>query len=139
MTAAHSLPPQAVFVDTGAFYAWLDRRDRWHREARRCFEDLAREERPLAVSNLILAETYTLVRKRLGHRVAIRWLDSLDINLILQTEADHHQVCALLARYEDKDFSYTDALSFVLMERLGVRLAFTFDAHFRQYGLDVLP
>jgi uncharacterized protein len=45
---------------------------------------------------------------------------------------------ALISRYRDKDFTLTDATSFVLMERLGIRHAFTFDDDFRQYGLIVL-
>ena len=81
---------------------------------------------------------YTLARAALGHTVATRWLESLDINLVFQTESDHERVCGLLAQFEDKDFSYADALSFVLMERLGVRTALAFDAHFRQYGVEVL-
>lgn len=90
-------------------------------------------------SNLVAAETYALARRALGHGAALRWLDSLDINLVFQTEGDHQRVRDLLALYEDKDFSYTDTLSFVLMERLGIPVAFTFDAHFHQYGLTVLP
>ena len=93
----------------------------------------------MVTSNLVVAETYIMAREALGHDIAVGWLNSLDINLIFQTESDHELVSSLLRRYEDKNFSYTDALSFVLMERLGVGVAFTFDAHFRQYGLQVLP
>ncbi len=93
----------------------------------------------MVTSNLVVAETYIMAREGLGHAIATRWLDSLDINLVFQTEGDHGEVSKLLARYHDKEFSYTDALSFVLMERLGVPTAFTFDAHFQQYGVEVLP
>jgi uncharacterized protein len=34
----------------------------------------------------------------------------------------------------DHEFSFTDCTSFVLTERLGIETAFTFDAHFREYG-----
>jgi uncharacterized protein len=44
----------------------------------------------------------------------------------------------ILFRYDDKDFSFTDAISFVVMERLGIRTAFTFDRHFAQYGFTSL-
>jgi hypothetical protein len=40
----------------------------------------------------------------------------------------------ILARYADKDFSLCNALSFAVMEARGVRRAFSFDRHFRQYG-----
>lgn len=130
---------RSVFIDTSAFYALLDGRDRWNAEATRQFGAVTDERRPLVTSNLVVAETYTLARRALGHRAALRWLDSLDINLFFETEEHHGEVCRLLARYEDKSFSYTDALSFVLMERLGIPVALTFDADFRRYGLDVLP
>lgn len=139
MTTPRSVRQRSVFIDTSAFYALLDRRDRWNGAARQHLAAITDERRPLATSNLVVAETHALARSSLGHQVAIRWLDSLDINLIMQTEADHHEVRNLLARYEDKDFSYTDALSFVLMQRLAIPVAFTFDAHFRQYGLEVIP
>ena len=38
----------------------------------------------------------------------------------------------------DKTFSYTDACSVAVMERLGLKTAFAFDPHFRQYGFHVL-
>jgi len=36
--------------------------------------------------------------------------------------------------YDDKKFSYTDAASFVVMERFGIEAAFTFSGNFAQYG-----
>ncbi len=138
MTVPGSLRAQSVFIDTSAFYAMLDRSDRWHGEALRGFERLTRERRPILTSNLVVAETYVLARHALGHAVAVRWLESLDISLAYQTESDHEQARVLLARFEDKDFSYTDAVSFVLIERLAMGTAFTFDTHFRQYGIQIL-
>lgn len=139
MTTPRSIRERAVFVDTSAFFALLDEHDRWHADATRRFTAVTDQRRPLVTSNLVVAETYALARAALGHSVAMRWLDSLNLNLVFQAESDHEQVRALLARYSDKDFSYTDATSFVLMERLGIPRAFTFDVHFRQYGVDVLP
>lgn len=139
MITPRSIKERAVFVDTSAFYAFLDERDEWNTQALGELKSVTEERRPLVTSNLVVAETYTLARTALGHAVATRWLDSLDLNLIFQTEADDELVRSLLARYEDKAFSYTDAASFVLMERLGIPTAFTFDRHFRQYGVAVIP
>jgi predicted nucleic acid-binding protein len=37
-------------------------------------------------------------------------------------------------RHRDKTYSLCDALSFAVMQRLGVRHAIAFDRHFREYG-----
>ncbi len=37
-------------------------------------------------------------------------------------------------RYQDKQWSFTDCTSKVLIERLGIAEAFAFDHHFEQFG-----
>jgi predicted nucleic acid-binding protein len=44
-----------------------------------------------------------------------------------------------LRRRADKRFSLTDCVSFVVMDRLGIREALSFDAHFEQAGFVRLP
>jgi uncharacterized protein len=51
--------------------------------------------------------------------------------------SDEARAREVLCRYEDKQFSYNDAISFAVMERLSIDLAFTFDSVFRQYGWTV--
>ena len=41
-------------------------------------------------------------------------------------------------QYQDKDFPMVDAISFAVMERLGISVAFAFDQHFTQYGWTAL-
>ena len=53
--------------------------------------------------------------------------------------ADEERAKQILFQYTDKDFSFADAISFAVMERLTIRLAFTFDRDFAQYGFPVLP
>ena len=40
----------------------------------------------------------------------------------------------LLERFDDQDFSFTDATSFAVMRRLGIAVAFTFDDDFMRAG-----
>jgi predicted nucleic acid-binding protein len=54
------------------------------------------------------------------------------------TGQDEVRALDILTRYTDKDFSYTDATSFAVMERLGIGTVFTFDHHFGQYGFEAL-
>lgn len=44
----------------------------------------------------------------------------------------------ILKNFSDKEFSYTDATSFIVMESLTIDTAFAFDEHFKQYGKFVL-
>lgn len=50
-----------------------------------------------------------------------------------------HAAWAYFRHREDKRFSRTDCVSFVLMERLGLENALAFDAHFVQAGFRTLP
>jgi predicted nucleic acid-binding protein len=44
----------------------------------------------------------------------------------------------LFKDYSDHAFSFTDCTSFALMEHLRLKQAFSFDAHFREYGKFVI-
>ncbi|MFN8632282.1 MAG: hypothetical protein U0893_00400 [Chloroflexota bacterium] len=54
------------------------------------------------------------------------------------TEADEVRARQIIARYDDKSFSLTDATSFSIMDRLGITHAYTFDENFAQYGMTML-
>lgn len=47
---------------------------------------------------------------------------------------DFEAAWELFYGFRDKDWSFTDCVSFIVMERLGISSAFAFDDHFRQYG-----
>jgi len=52
----------------------------------------------------------------------------------LEKEAEH-----ILGQYQDQDFSYADAVSFVAMRRHGIDRAFSFDRHFLTAGFAMIP
>ena len=54
------------------------------------------------------------------------------------TVDDEAKAKEIIGKYTDKRFSFTDATSFAVMERLGLHTAFAFDPHFRQYGFRVI-
>ena len=41
--------------------------------------------------------------------------------------------------YDDVDVSLTDCIVFAIMERRGLKRAFTFDSHFQMRGLEIVP
>lgn len=52
---------------------------------------------------------------------------------------DESRAEEILDQYDDKEFSVTDALSFAVMERLDLRVAFSLDRHFAQFGWTLIP
>jgi predicted nucleic acid-binding protein len=126
-----------VLWDTGAAVALVNRRDQWHAEARRRLRLLQRKRERLLLTNFLAGEIYALLLSRLGGEVARRWLATNDVAVERVMEADETRAKGILLRYTDKEFSYVDATSFAVMERLGLRAAFTFDQHFPQYGFSV--
>jgi predicted nucleic acid-binding protein len=130
---------RSAFLDSSAFYALADPRDSMNRTAVRIAQRLHSERWRLITTNFIRAEAHALLLNRLGHAVADRFLrESAGATLVRVTPDDEEQALDLIRRYRDKDFTITDATSFVVMERLGVSQAFSFDDDFRQYGLSLL-
>ena len=141
MTSGPRQPRPFTLIDSSAYFALTAPQDRNHLAARAIADQLRRERWRLFTTNFILAETHALLLSRLNRAVALQVLTQIDrsaTTLVRVTTADEGRARAILARYQDKTFSLTDATSFVVMERLGIPWAFTFDSDFAQYGLPIL-
>jgi predicted nucleic acid-binding protein len=46
---------------------------------------------------------------------------------------------SILRQYQNSNFSYTDAVSFVVMKQYGIMEAFSFDKHFVTAGFTLIP
>jgi predicted nucleic acid-binding protein len=130
-----------VFVDTGGFVALLVAEDQMHDRAAAIFAAASRERWALVTTNVVVIETYSvlLARARDGRRAAVGFLDAIAgsaSSLVVEPvrAEDETQAMALVRTHVDKSYSLCDALSFVVMERLGVSEAIAFDRHFREYG-----
>jgi predicted nucleic acid-binding protein len=130
-----------VFVDTGGFVALLVAEDRMHDRAAALFEAASRDRWSLVTTNVVLIETYSvlLARARDGRRSALAFVDAMEASsdgIVVERvrSEDETNAIALLRAHTDKSYSLCDALSFVVMERLGIADALAFDRHFREYG-----
>jgi predicted nucleic acid-binding protein len=45
----------------------------------------------------------------------------------------------IFRQHADKEWSFTDCVSFAAMAKYAVKKAFTFDAHFKQAGFATVP
>lgn len=94
-------------------------------------------------SNFVIDEAVTLIGRRAGHRFAADVIRRLYTSRALELiRPDAEAELAALSSYEtdhDQDVSFTDCISFLLMERRKLRRVFTFDHHFRIAGFEVVP
>ena len=128
---------KTILVDTGAVFALFDKSSRKHEEAKRILMFLARKKYTPLLTNFLVAEIYALLLTKVGAYYARQWLKNNSWPVERALKYDERRAKEILFKYDDKEFSYTDAVSFAVMERLQIETAFTFDKHFQQYGLNV--
>jgi predicted nucleic acid-binding protein len=130
-----------IFVDTGGWFAAVVSSDQHHDDATRW---LTSNRQPLMTSDYVVDESLTLLRIR-GYSARASTLgealfSSRLARIYYLTEEDVLETWRVFERYSDKDWSFTDCSSRVVMERLGINTAFAFDHHFRQFGsIHVVP
>ena len=132
-----------IFVDTGAFVARHLPRDQHHSAAVAGWEQLARRAWPCLTTSFVVDETVTLLARRAGARFAAdrarAILTSERLTIARPTADDELVALEMLEKFDDKDLSFTDCISFVTMRARGVRRAFAFDRHFREAGFVLWP
>jgi len=129
---------KTVFVDTSAIAALLNKGDQNHQHARDILGQLQENQTVLIITNYVRAETHALLLHRAGIVIASKFLSSKSFYLEWVGREDEKKAIEIIKRYRDKKFSLTDAVSFVIMERMDLKTAFTYDRHFAQYGWQVL-
>ena len=129
-----------LFVDTSAWFAFVNARDPDHDAVR---EVLRQFEGRLVTSNYVFDETVTLCRYRLGHPAAMQvGAALLDPDVVDHLRVETNDALAawrLFGQRPDKEYSFTDCTSFVLMRRLPLDQAVALDDDFAQEGFRVLP
>ena len=131
-----------TFIDTSGFYALLVTKDNRHAAVRTFMHRAAEERLPLVTTDYVLDETATLLVARGLQRLTAPFFDRMLTSKACRIEwTDSERFLAtvrFLTQHQDKSWSFTDCLSFVVMEELSLRNALTKDHHFRQAGFTAL-
>jgi uncharacterized protein len=130
---------ERVFVDTGAWFAAVVPWDANHVAVSAW---LHRNQRAMATTDYVVDETLTLLRARGEGRRAIALGEKLFAGqlsaLHFLTPTELLAAWQVFRDYRDKQWSFTDCTSKVVIEQHGCTRALTFDEHFRQFGTVVI-
>lgn len=125
-----------IFVDSSFWVALVSKRDANHQDAVTLLRDHGRAR--LLTSAVVRGETWTFLRRRLGHDAAVRFLDLLDQTSRCQVQQISSEVdtqaLAWLKQRDEREYSYVDATSFSIMRQLRIENALAFDGDFSAAG-----
>lgn len=132
-----------LFLDTGFLIALEAADDQHHEAALACWQGLTPSLPRLVTTSYVFDEVVTFFNSRHRHAKAVEigtlLLKSPSVSLTHVDETLFHEAWRILAHHSDKTYSLTDCASFVVMKRLGIRTALTFDQHFTQAGFQKMP
>lgn len=134
-----------IFVDTSAFAALADSSDDNHTgatEFNRTVKGIS-----LITSNYVLDELYTLLLINTDYAKTVQFKTQLDflitqrlLKIVWISEELASQTWQVFEKFnKDKQWSFTDCSSYVVMKERGITEVFTFDHHFSQMGFTRLP
>jgi hypothetical protein len=128
-----------VFADASYFFAFLNSKDELYARARAFTEGF---DGRMLTTAWVLTEVADGMADPMDRPAFIAFLEGLRIDpqvrIVPATEALWDAGIARYAARPDKDWSLTDCISFVVMEREGLSDALTGDRHFAQAGFNVL-
>lgn len=130
-----------LFVDTSAWAAIADVNDDQHHAALAYQTKIAGRYR-LVITNYILDELYTLLLMNVGYTQTINFKQKLDqlieggfIEIVWVSEAIADESWRVFEQFNvDKLWSFTDCVSYVVMQSQNITEVFSFDRHFSQMG-----
>ncbi len=127
------------FVDTSFLVAYYNRNDKNHDSARA----FVRDQMLWIVSDYIVDEFLTVLTVRGNKFLSIEagekiFSDESIVVLNIDSEI-FEKAWQIYKKFYDKNWSFTDCSSYVLMKNLCIEECLSFDIHFRQFGFTVHP
>lgn len=133
----------AVLIDTSYLLALEIANDQNHQAAEAHWQKVVSSLPPLATTSYVFDEVVTFFNRRGHHAKAVQvgnsLLQSSSMQFVHVDEALFFKGWAYFQQHQDKGYSLTDCISFVLMEQRDIKTAFAFDKHFVQAGFQIEP
>lgn len=132
-----------LFLDANYVIALEVSDDQHHHDAGQHWTKLLESSPSLVTTSYVFDEVVTFLNNKHQHSKAVRVGNNLlTASLIRMIHVDEDlfdEGWEYFQQHDDKTFSLTDCISFVLMKRLEIVEALTFDRHFGQAGFVKLP
>jgi uncharacterized protein len=124
-----------IFLDTSAVYAWADAADPNHPTAIRRLKAILASGEELLTHNYVLVESSALLQARLGLAAAIKLAKDSAAFVVEWIDDDLHAAgIRELERSRKRHVSLVDHISFLVMRRRHLAMAFAFDPDFTSAG-----
>ena len=137
---------ELIFLDTSTLVAYYNADDVNHTDVRKSIKEMEGRKVRFLTSDYIFDEILTVLLVRTGKKKAIEVCNALlkdieagNIRLTRVDEEVFRKAAEIFTRFTDKEWSFTDCTSYVLMKGAGITKGFSFDEHFRQFGFEILP
>lgn len=131
MTDASSPTQPTAFVDASAIVALVDRNDRSHNDAVTAYHGLKEANYRLFTTNLVIAEVVQLLNDGVGADVGRQFLRDHRLSVYHANEEDEARAASMvMSSRTNRGLSMVDAVSLVVMEKLGISDAFVVDTTF---------
>ena len=131
-----------VFLDSAYLIALAQPGDQHHGIARQIAELLNAARTRIVTSRAVLLEVGSALSKIKFRPAAIQLVESLERATLVEIVPLAEELCAasweLFRQRTDKEWSWVDCVSFVVMRSRGLRQALTTDEHFEQAGFVAL-
>ena len=131
-----------VFVDTAAWLALLNKSDALHEKAKRIRNKLVRERGQFLLTDYIVVEIANALSRVPFRQTAVQIISliqsSANTMVVRIDEGIFAEAWRLYSERLDKEWSFTDCTSFIVMGQMGLTDAFTSDHHFEQAGFNIL-
>lgn len=136
-----------LFLDTSFLCAWLNEDDDFHNSTLGLIESLRGKQVYFFLTDYIIDETLTLILVRANKRKAIEVANKITefcirdphMKLVYIQKSLFIEAIKIFCEFKDKNWSFTDCTSYIVMKTLQISEGASFDRHFKEFGCRILP
>lgn len=129
---------KGIIIDTGVFYALLDKSDTYHKQAQSELNIVIEKNLTIYVSFPVFLETYSLLLYRLGFMTAKAFTEYCDtsVEFINPNQKQYLLAKDKVIQYPDQKITLVDGMTAILSIQMNLPV-WTYDYHFDIMGVQV--